>query len=235
MITGVKPGIYRHKISHPYGDPEKSREYHRKIGRDPNSSIILPLSDALNDALDWHNMFLNGKESVDPHFTENPDEFFKMWMRGYSEERSPFSPLHKGFELHYISYDEEDPYHKIGDWKGMDDWGVLEGIIIVADLNGMPNRYNRYISLVINDFDKKRVLAYREKEYISEENQSRWKEKTLMNGEHPTDTLLCGSEMEEPKFPYMWSALSENTWTSVGFAPKEIYDSLRKLGFKFPE
>lgn len=240
--SDIKPGIYRHSAGFPYGPPglEKHLEWCSQNGREPTLKSI---KETLDDALFEHGRYLKKEQGVpSPHFFPTPSDFLKAWQEGYriKGRRSILSPRSKGFELQFVTWDESSPYYRIERdgkvlWEAVRDWGVLDGIVIATDINGITDQYG-YMCLGVNDLDTQRILAYKPKNEISEENRSKWRKNTFIAEE---DIYVTGFiDGRKPEFPYTSIAPDKtglHTWIMIGFSPHDVYNALRKLGFIFPK
>ncbi len=224
----IIPGIY-HTILPPAGEP--SLKKHREWCINKERELRLrPIDDLLEEIIRIHNSGVLGM----PQFFGTADSFLEAWMNGYKTGESGVK-LHsrkKGFQLEYVDWDEKSPYYRIGDWEGLDLFGAVESIIIATDLNGLVDDRD-YISLGINDFDNRRVLAYKPREKLSNPRlRASWKEKKLMEDE-PVYLYVGGESFPFKSKNYLKA--SPCTWIMAGLKPQDVYDGFRKLGFVFPE
>ena len=244
--SNIKPGVYRTKIGFPYGPPglEKHMDWCRENERKPN---LKSFKEALDGVLISHEEYLKKEEGVtSPDFFPNPLAFLSAWKEGYKRKRwgGILDPISKGFELQFVTWDENSPYYKIEKdgkvlWDAVKWDGSLDGIVVATDLNGITDQVG-YMCLGVNDLDNKEVLSYKsDRTLISIKNRQKWRRNTLIAGEDVYVTQFIGrSSGLAPEFPY--SSVNPNktvkyTWVMIEFSPHDVYDALRNLGFKFPQ
>ncbi len=252
--SNIKPGIYRATIGHPWRPPgeEGLKQYNKwcqEHNRKPEEGRLIPVNELLDHVLYLHDLYITEDGRDLPHFYDSPEQFLRMWhIGGYDDvglkqRGSILNPHCKGFELQYVTWDENDPFFEIAYtkeqggrsqekiWKGISDMGSLQGIVLATDLNGIID-ISGYMALAINDFNNKRVLTYKPKEETSQKNQEKWKYYGLSEDEDP---YIWDKGREFPFSSLNPLKTANHTWSVIGFSPDDVYDIFRKLGFTFPE
>ncbi len=210
------------------GEPDlkKHRKWCKAEGREQS---LRPINEELGEILSIHERGIFGT----PQFFETVDLFLEALMNGYKtgELGAKLDTRKKGFQLGYVDWDENSPYYRIGDWEGLNQFVAVESILIATDLNGLIDDRD-YVSLGINDFDNRRILAYKPREELSNPRLTAlWKEKRLMEDE---PVYLWKDE----NFPFQSKnplKAAPYNWMMVGLKPQDVYDGFRKPGFVLPE
>ncbi|MDD9954538.1 MAG: hypothetical protein OXR66_09495 [Candidatus Woesearchaeota archaeon] len=220
-------------IHSPPPNLEKHRAFCEELGQEP---IARAVTEELLYVLKQHALYHEGEWPV-ATFYSSPDRFFQAWRDGNEKEigfqgrGSHLSHLTKGFELQYLRWDEEDPFYTIGDRDGLNFQGMLQGMLIATDMNGIMDSID-HVALGVNDFHNKRVLTYRPHDQVTAANEDNWEEDRLLENDDPYLGLFPATFPFESKNPLK---SAPETWSAIGFTPDEIYDGLRSVGIKFPE
>jgi len=154
---------------------------------------------------------------------QTPDEFFQRWLNGRSDRKPDLSQYVgcKGFEL-------QMPQVRIQRFEEGRTFGKIEGLVIASDF-GYSGDFGDDIVFAINDIPSQKVLTYHD-----EEGQEIRRD-PLGRKQMTKDSIY---RFGRPSEKYPFESLNPlksayYTWSLVNVSPDEIYQALRKIGFKW--
>ena len=154
-------------------------------------------------------------------FIQTQDEFFQRWLNGRTDRKPDLSHYIgcKGFEL-------QVPQVRIQRFEEERTFGRIEGLVIASDF-GYSEDFGNSIVFAINDIPSQRVLTYHDR------NGQQMK-KNQTERKQLTHKPIYQFKDKPEKYPFeSLNPLKSNyyTWTLVNVLTKEVYDSLKKIGF----